>query len=126
MVDTIEEFRSRLAALDGALTKGGALDEDVLTQVQHLCTATFSTFERHARGGGEHVAATAAYVTGETLPHLMQSGFMNRARTQPRGYAGDFLTIEMIYRNVGVGDGRMGRFLDGWGLSTSPCIAVRK
>src|SRR6266516_4077807 len=81
MVDTIEEFRSRLAALDWALTKGGALDEDVLTQVQHLCTATFSTFERHARGGGEHVAATAAYVTGETLPHLMQSGFMNRART---------------------------------------------
>ncbi len=59
--------------------------------------------------------------TGELFA---KSYFMNRARTWPRGYAGDYETLEGIYRNIPKSDG-VGYYLDRYFLATTLPAAVR-
>jgi extracellular factor (EF) 3-hydroxypalmitic acid methyl ester biosynthesis protein len=65
------------------------------------------------------------YVFKEVFPYLMRSRFFERAYYKPKGYAGDFYMIEMIYRNQAEGDGKLGRLLDGLLLAQVPARAVR-
>jgi extracellular factor (EF) 3-hydroxypalmitic acid methyl ester biosynthesis protein len=48
-----------------------------------------------------------------------------RFYSKPRGYAGDFLTIEMIYQNRWAGTGRIGPLLDRCFFKTPTILAVR-
>jgi extracellular factor (EF) 3-hydroxypalmitic acid methyl ester biosynthesis protein len=65
------------------------------------------------------------YVFKEAFPYLMRSRFCERAYYKPKGYAGDFFMIEMIYRNLPEGDGKLGKLIDMWALEQVPCKAVR-
>jgi extracellular factor (EF) 3-hydroxypalmitic acid methyl ester biosynthesis protein len=65
------------------------------------------------------------YVFKEAFPYLMRSRFCERAYYKPKGYAGDFFMIEMIYRNQPEGDGKLGMLIDMWALEQIPCKAVR-
>jgi hypothetical protein len=55
----------------------------------------------------------------------MRSRFHARAYTKPRGYAGDYYTIEMLYSAVPQGKGLVGRALDAWVLERPAARAVR-
>jgi hypothetical protein len=55
----------------------------------------------------------------------MLSRFSDRAFTKPRGYAGDYATIEMIYADVAAGDGRLGPLIDRWTLEIPAARAVK-
>jgi hypothetical protein len=57
---------------------------------------------------------------------LMRSANIDRWFTKPRGYAGDFFSIELIYRNNAEGEGRLGRFVDRWALGLTAAQAVRR
>ena len=50
---------------------------------------------------------------------------MERCVTKPRGYAGDYLTIDAMYRNTPAGDGALGRYLDRCALEFPTAQAVR-
>lgn len=65
------------------------------------------------------------YVFKEVFPYLARSRFFERAYYKPKGYAGDFFMIELIYRNQPEGDGKVGRLIDGWLLKRVPARAVR-
>ena len=65
------------------------------------------------------------YIFKEVFPYLMRSRFAERAYYKPKGYAGDYNTIELIYRNRAEGDGRLGCLVDGWVLNQTPARAVR-
>lgn len=65
------------------------------------------------------------YVFKEVFPYLMRSRFYERAYYKPKGYAGDFYMIELIYRNQPDGDGKLGQLIDGWFLKQVPAKAVR-
>ncbi len=65
------------------------------------------------------------YVFKEIFPYFMRSRFAERAYYKPKGYAGDFLMMEMIYRNHPEGDGKLGMLMDRWCLNTSAAKAVR-
>ncbi len=65
------------------------------------------------------------YVFKEIFPYFMRSRFAERAYYKPKGYAGDYLMMEMIYRNQPDGDGKLGRLVDGWCLNTDAAQAVR-
>jgi SAM-dependent methyltransferase len=60
----------------------------------------------------------------KTKEYFSKSYFMNRARTWPRGYAGDFETLEGIYRNIPLSEG-LGYYLDRYFLATALPSAVR-
>lgn len=44
------------------------------------------------------------YIFKEMFPYFMRSNFAQRAYFKPRGYAGDFLMMEAIYKNEPMGD----------------------
>jgi extracellular factor (EF) 3-hydroxypalmitic acid methyl ester biosynthesis protein len=59
-----------------------------------------------------------------TNPILSKSYFINRARTWPQGYQGDYKMLESIYRNTPLSDG-IGYYLDLFGLTTDVAEGVR-
>ncbi|TFH51966.1 MAG: cyclic nucleotide-binding domain-containing protein [Methanothrix sp.] len=65
------------------------------------------------------------YAFKEIFPYFMRSRFAERAYYKPRGYAGDFLMMEMIYKNEPEGDGKLGKIMDSWCLETAAAKAVR-
>jgi len=65
------------------------------------------------------------YIFKEIYPIIMRSRFADRAYTKPKGYAGDFMMMEMLYQNTPDGDGKLGIIIDHWCLSTSSAQAVR-
>ncbi|ETR72066.1 MAG: Crp/Fnr family transcriptional regulator [Candidatus Magnetoglobus multicellularis str. Araruama] len=65
------------------------------------------------------------YVFKEIYPIIMRSRFADRAYTKPKGYAGDYMMMEMLYQNTPDGDGKLGIVIDDWCLSTPSAQAVR-
>ena len=65
------------------------------------------------------------YIFKEIFPYFMRSRFAERAYYKPKGYAGDFRMMEMIYANHPQGDGILGEMVDRWCLNTSAAKAVR-
>lgn len=65
------------------------------------------------------------FIFKELFPYFMRSRFAERAYYKPKGYAGDFLMMEMIYRNQPDGDGKIGGLVDEWCLDTAAARAVR-
>jgi extracellular factor (EF) 3-hydroxypalmitic acid methyl ester biosynthesis protein len=65
------------------------------------------------------------YVFKEIFPYFMRSRFAERAYYKPKGYAGDYLMMEMIYRNRPEGDGKLGTLTDNWCLNSAASKAVR-
>lgn len=61
----------------------------------------------------------------ELFPFLMRSRLAERAYYKPKGYAGDYLMMEMIYGNEPKGDGKLGLLMDAWFLGISGARAVR-
>ena len=61
----------------------------------------------------------------EILPYLLLTQTAERCYAKPRGYAGDFLSIEQIYRNEPAGSGRLGPLLDRCFLNEPAARAVR-
>jgi CRP-like cAMP-binding protein len=59
------------------------------------------------------------------LPYILLSDAGERFYSKPRGYAGDYYTIEMIYRNRPKGKGRIGPVLDRCFLDLAAAKAVR-
>lgn len=66
-----------------------------------------------------------ARVKRELLPYVFLTQTAERFYSKPRGYAGDYMTIEMIYENNPRGTGRIGPVLDRCFLETGAAKAVR-
>ena len=65
------------------------------------------------------------YIFKEIYPIIMRSRFADRAYSKPKGYAGDFMMMEMLYQNTPDGDGKLGIIIDSWCLNTASAKAVR-
>ncbi|OKY74178.1 MAG: hypothetical protein BM485_15360 [Desulfobulbaceae bacterium DB1] len=65
------------------------------------------------------------YIFKEIFPYIMRSRFVERAYYKPKGYAGDFLMMEHIYRDQPEGDGKVGKIVDAWCLQRPGAKAIR-
>ena len=59
------------------------------------------------------------------LPYLLLTHTAERWYSKPRGYAGDYFTIELLYRNQPAGEGRLGPLIDKCFMDSAPAKAVR-
>jgi SAM-dependent methyltransferase len=66
-----------------------------------------------------------ARVQQDVLPYMLLTRNGERCYSKPRGYAGDFLSIEWIYRDAPEGSGRLGALLDRCFLDQPAAQAVR-
>ena len=58
-------------------------------------------------------------------PFFLQSATLRRTFEKPRGYAGDYLMMEALYRNTPEGDTPLARWMDQWALALPGFAAVR-
>lgn len=65
------------------------------------------------------------YIFKEVYPYFMRSRYAARSYHKPKGYAGDFLMIEHVYKNVAEGDGRLGELVDEFCLDRPASKAIR-
>lgn len=64
-------------------------------------------------------------VTDALQPAILDSGVANRMLSKPLGYAGDYLTIDKMYKNEAYGTNTIGRLIDRCLLDSPPSLAVR-
>ncbi len=119
----ISDFKALVAAADKRAIEGsGKISDDDALQIRQM----FDVLE-HDIGpqASETVLGLADAVQAELLPFIQLTETGGRYYTKPRGYAGDYQTIEMIYKNSPAGVGRVGRLLDSSMLNIAAAKAIR-
>lgn len=126
---TVESFKAELFNLSYALQEA---PRDSITQ-EHAaeCYKLLDRFNSalqeclHLMDDPKLEVYTWGFIFKEIFPYFMRSRFAERAYYKPKGYAGDFQMMEMIYRNEPDGDGKLGILVDSWCLNTKAASAVR-
>lgn len=123
-------FKQKLEQADAAAIKqGGAVPEDYALQIKQGFGNMLVEIAQEigpASTLNEHIKEElGARLKTELLPYLLLTRTAERFYSKPRGYAGDFFTIECIYRNEPAGSGRLGPLLDACFLDGFPARAVR-
>jgi CRP-like cAMP-binding protein/SAM-dependent methyltransferase len=125
----VEELKAALFDLAYHLQKdaGSEIDSDLLARggaVLDSFNSELAQFIQHNLAP-EHVSLMWGYVFKEVFPYFMRSRYAERAYYKPKGYAGDFMMMEWIYKQQPDGDGKLGKLIDGWILRQASCQAVR-
>ena len=126
----IERFKSLLIQADGEALKGGG---QVPEATALTAERAFLDFCRviHATIGGSSAESSSvktelgARLQREMLPFILLTQTTERFYSKPRGYAGDFQTINMIYENRPAGMGRIGPLVDRCFLNSPTAKAIR-
>jgi extracellular factor (EF) 3-hydroxypalmitic acid methyl ester biosynthesis protein len=125
----VEEIKAQLFDLSHRLQQDSSPEISEVAQVK--CHALLDGLNEELEESKELLTRPEAednvwgYFFKELFPYFMRSRFAERAYFKPKGYAGDYLMMEMIYRNEPEGDGKLGVILDRWYLNTSAARAVR-
>ena len=124
----LEEFKAALFDLSYRLQKEEA--EEISTDLLMEGKDILEKFKIQVRGYEDGVAPDYihlvwGYAFKELFPYFMRSRLAERAYYKPKGYAGDFKMMELIYNQKPDGDGKLGRLIDGWLLDQVPPQAVR-
>lgn len=125
----IEEFKTTMFDIAYRLQKDEG--EEIAPELKTKGEAILETFKHNVRRfeegfiNQEHIPLMWGYVFKELFPYFMRSRFAERAYYKPKGYAGDYIMMEQIYRNKAGGDGKLGQLIDGWLLEQVPPQAVR-
>lgn len=129
IIKDLEDFKARMFDLGYRLQSDPGPDISLEHQVEgeRVLNGFFETIRQGAPLIEKNESADLmwGYIFKEVFPYLMRSRFFERAYYKPKGYAGDFFMIEMIYRNIPEGDGKLGRLIDGLLLNQLPAKAVR-
>jgi CRP-like cAMP-binding protein len=125
LLKATETFKTTMLEVDRGLANSKLATTDAQLQVSTACTRLEDTLREHIQHGGNLEGAVGTHVFRETFPFFMLSTFVDRAFTKPRGYAGDFATIEMLYEDKSTGDSRLGPLIDRWTHELPAARAVK-
>jgi extracellular factor (EF) 3-hydroxypalmitic acid methyl ester biosynthesis protein len=125
LVDAVESFKSVMLEVDRALKDRKLSAESAQARVTAGCDNLVQALRDHIRRDGHLEGAIGTYVFRETFPYFMLSRFIDRAFTKPRGYAGDYATIDALYEDIATGDGRLGPLIDRWTREVPAARAVK-
>ncbi len=125
----VEDFKASFFNLSYQLQQDTS--NEVSEALQRRCCEVMDDFNEKLRATADRLGDSEAadyywgYAFKEIFPYFMRSRFAERAYYKPSGYAGDFLTMEMIYINEPDGDGKLGKLMDRWCLESGAARAVR-
>jgi extracellular factor (EF) 3-hydroxypalmitic acid methyl ester biosynthesis protein len=123
----IEKYIDQLRNFELKCNRAGADREKLLDEITMLNDSILETcakFERQVQDP-DAIKTAQAYFREKTNPIFSKSYCINRVRTWPQGHQGDFMTLEINYRNTPLSDG-IGYYLDRYFLSAPLAIAVRE
>ncbi len=129
--DQVEYFKSAMYEISNEIQS--CSPECVFETCYPKVKALIDDFDKYIEGlssqdgeDSELMEYVWGYIFKEIFPYFMRSRFAQRAYFKPKGYAGDFLMMEAIYRNKPEGDGQLGLLVDRYCLDTPPARAVRE
>jgi CRP-like cAMP-binding protein len=125
LVDAVEAFKTAMLETDRGLKDRKLAEDAAQARVGAACNSLETALREHIQRDGHLEGAIGTFVFRETFPFFMLSRFTDRAFSKPRGYAGDYATIEMIYQDTAAGDGRLGPLIDRWTLELPAAQAVK-
>jgi SAM-dependent methyltransferase len=124
--EATDTFMKTLKQIEEQCSDHAENPDEILRKVQQavdgVCIAC-ETFEKEI-GDKDVIRDSQVRFREKTNSILSKSYCINRARTWPQGYQGDYKTLEGIYRNTPLSEG-IGYYLDLWGLNVSLAAAVR-
>jgi len=122
-----ERFNKQLKEIELRCLNAGEDPGELYSITAKLLTDMTDVFEEFEQGVLDKQIIRDARVRfhEKTNPILSKSYCINRSRTWPQGYQGDYKTLEIIYRNTPMSGG-IGYYLDRYALSTPLAIAVRE
>ena len=126
----LEQFKSFMVDADTeALKNDNIISDDTINEgvarFRDFCLLLNSLVGDSAPENPSVKAELGSRVRAEILPYLSLTQTAERFYSKPRGYAGDFFTIELIYQNQPAGVGRIGKLVDKCFLEHSTSKAVR-
>ena len=126
----VDVLKDRLHAVNqAALTAGGTLPPELVAEVEQLVVALYTGMERAigdaAPGSAQFKEQVGLRIQRELLPYVLLTKNLARTYTKPRGYAGDYLTIEWMYAAEPGGVEPLGPLLDGCCFELPVSVAVR-
>jgi SAM-dependent methyltransferase len=119
-------FNSRIEDVEQRLFDGEdpeAILEEVSDSIHEMCDVCRG-LEEAVGDDTEFLRKAQAEFREKTDGFFSKSYLMNRARTWPQGYPGDFKMLEAVYRNIPLSIG-IGYLLDRHFLSATLAVAVR-
>ncbi|UCF91838.1 MAG: cyclic nucleotide-binding domain-containing protein [Desulfobacterales bacterium] len=125
----VEEFKAKFFDISHSLQED--YNPEIADSFKAQCHEVMSAFNENLRDFDDCISRPEyqdfvwGYVFKEIFPYFMRSRFAERAYYKPKGYPGDYLMMEMIYRNQPEGDGKFGTIADSWLLEGVPAKAVR-
>jgi CRP-like cAMP-binding protein/SAM-dependent methyltransferase len=130
MVAGVERFKSLLLQADAeAIKTGGQVSEETAVHAEKafgtFCRLVHQTIGDESAESSSVKAELGQRLQREILPFMLLTQTAERFYSKPRGYPGDFFTLEMIYDNQCGGTGRIGPLLDRCFLNTPVAKAIR-
>ena len=124
---TIENYLDKLRDFERRCSKPDANEDKLLDEITLLNDSILGACAQFEREVGDPLTIKKAqvYFREKTNSMLSKSRAINRTRTWPQGQQGDFMTLELAYKNRPMSDG-IGYYLDKYLLSTTLCIGVRE
>ncbi len=124
--EATDEFISQLEMIENRCLLS-LKDERIIEDLDRIIDNMMSIckeFEEKAGYTKDELKKIISRFHRDTNPILSKSYCINRARTWPQGYQGDYIILEHIYRNIPFSEG-IGYYLDLWALNTPLGHAVR-
>jgi SAM-dependent methyltransferase len=122
----IENYMARLRDFEVRCLLPDADKEALLDEITMLNNSMFQACAQFEQEVNDPLSIKQAqvYFREKTHPILSKSYFINRCRTWPQGHQGDFMTLELAYKNMPMSSG-IGSYLDSYSLSTEIAVGVR-
>src|SRR3990172_3956073 len=124
---TTDQYMDALRDIERKSAKQDADAESIYQELTALNDSMLQVCEQFERLVNDKTAIKAAQVAfrDKTDPIFSKSYGVNRARTWPQGYQGDYKTLELAYRNTPMSEG-IGYYLDKYMLSTTIAVGVKE
>jgi SAM-dependent methyltransferase len=122
-----DQYMDALEDIERRCTKPDADTESIFQEITALNESMLQVCEQFENSVNDEAAIKAERIAfrDKTDPILSKSYCINRARTWPQGYQGDYKTLELAYRNTPMSEG-IGYYLDKYLLSSTVAVAVRE
>lgn len=124
----VEVFNKQLEDIERRCSDRKENPEDLLNSVVDTVNSVIEIIEKYEIAvdyDKDILREARVKFLEKTNPILSNSYCINRARTWPQGYQGDYKTLEVIYRNSPMSEG-IGYYLDRYALSSTLAVAVRE
>lgn len=127
--ELFRQHRRLLPAIDKEITNNRAVSADTFVGLSSLVSRIVYLSHRLLRPDSNlsHSEKTdlGHQLQAEMLPPILLTNTIDRFFSKPMGYAGDYYTLELIYRNIEDGKGRLGPIVDRLYLEAPTSRAVR-